>query len=92
MLRSILALLVLLALPAATARGSSPFTPPVSAGDDTSVPGAVVIVRQLNHVRVGTASGPETRYPLHHARFDVTEGALPDAARLMADVIARRLS
>ena len=42
-------------------------------------------------LRVGTASGPETRYPLHHARFDVTESALPQAARLMADVIARRL-
>jgi amidohydrolase len=43
-------------------------------------------------LRVGTASGPETSYPLHHARFDVTESALPDAARLMADVVARRLS
>ena len=43
-------------------------------------------------LRVGTASGPETRYPLHHARFDVTERALPDAARLMAEVVAQRLS
>ena len=43
-------------------------------------------------LRVGTSSGPETSYPLHHARFDVTESALPEAARLMADVVARRLS
>ena len=42
------------------------------------VPGAMV--------RVGSASGPATRYPLHHARFDLDEGALPLAARLMADV------
>jgi amidohydrolase len=43
-------------------------------------------------LRVGTASSPQTRYPLHHALFDVTESALPDAAHLMAAVIARRLS
>ncbi len=42
-------------------------------------------------LRVGTASGTETRYPLHHALFDVTEAALPEAARLMAEVVARRL-
>ena len=50
------------------------------------IPGAMV--------RVGSASGPETRYPLHHARFDIDEGALPLAARLMAEVcvgdLARR--
>ena len=43
-------------------------------------------------LRVGTGSTPETRYPLHHTLFDVTERALPTAARLMADVIAHRLS
>jgi amidohydrolase len=42
-------------------------------------------------LRVGTRSGPETSYPLHHTLFDVTERALPQAARLMADVITRRL-
>ncbi len=50
------------------------------------VPGAMV--------RVGSASGPETRYPLHHARFDLDESALPLAAHLMAavclDDLARR--
>ena len=50
------------------------------------IPGAMI--------RVGSASGPETRYPLHHARFDIDEGALPLAARLMAGVclddLARR--
>ena len=43
-------------------------------------------------VRVGSASGPETRYPLHHARFDLDEGALPLAARLMTDVCLRDLA
>ena len=43
-------------------------------------------------LRVGTRSGQATSYPLHHALFDVTEEALPAAARLMADVITRRLS
>ncbi len=42
-------------------------------------------------LRVGTRSGPATSYPLHHTLFDVTEDALPQAARLMADVVARRL-
>ncbi len=42
-------------------------------------------------LRVGTASGTETRYPLHHALFDVSEAALPEAAHLMAEVVARRL-
>ncbi len=48
------------------------------------VPGALV--------RVGTRSGEATGYPLHHARFDVDEAALPRAAFLMADVVARRLA
>jgi len=43
-------------------------------------------------VRVGSASGPDTRYPLHHARFDLDEGALPMAARLMAEVCHRHLN
>ena len=43
-------------------------------------------------VRIGSASGPDTRYPLHHARFDLDEGALPLAARLMADVCIRDLA
>ena len=43
-------------------------------------------------LRVGTRSGPETSYPLHHTLFDVTERALPAAARLMADVLTQRLS
>ena len=42
-------------------------------------------------VRVGSASGPETRYPLHHARFDLDEGALPLAARLMTETCIRAL-
>lgn len=42
-------------------------------------------------VRVGSASGPETRYPLHHARFDIDEEALPLAARLMAETCLRDL-
>ncbi len=50
------------------------------------VPGAML--------RVGSAGGPETRYPLHHARFDLDEGALPLAAHLMSavclDDLARR--
>jgi metal-dependent amidase/aminoacylase/carboxypeptidase family protein len=45
------------------------------------VPGAMV--------RVGSASGPETRYPLHNSRFDIDEAALPLAARLMADTLLR---
>ena len=48
------------------------------------VPGAMV--------RIGSAGGPETRYPLHHARFDLDEAALPFAARLMTDVCLRDLS
>ena len=43
-------------------------------------------------VRVGSAAGPETRYPLHHARFDLDEGAIPLAARLMSEVCLRDLA
>ena len=48
------------------------------------VPGAMV--------RIGTASGERTRYPLHHARFDLDEAALPLAARLMTEVCLRDLA
>lgn len=43
-------------------------------------------------IRVGTSGGPETRYPLHHARFDLDESALPLAARLMTEVCLRDLA
>ena len=43
-------------------------------------------------VRVGSAGGPETMYPLHHARFDLDEGAIPLAARLMTEVCLRDLA
>lgn len=43
-------------------------------------------------LRVGTSAGPATSHPLHHTLFDVDEAALPLAARLMAEAIARRLS
>ena len=39
-------------------------------------------------LRVGTACSADTRFPLHHTRFDVDESALPMAAQLMADVLA----
>ena len=48
------------------------------------VPGAML--------RIGSAGGAETRYPLHHARFDLDESALPFAARLMTDVCLRDLA
>ena len=48
------------------------------------VPGAML--------RIGSAGGPETRYPLHHARFDLDESALPFASRLMTDVCLRDLA
>lgn len=48
------------------------------------VPGAMV--------RVGSASGPSTRYPLHHARFDLDEAAIPLAARLMTATCLRDLA
>ena len=47
------------------------------------VPGAMV--------RIGSAGGPESRYPLHHDRFDIDEAALPRAARLMTEVLIRDL-
>lgn len=61
---------------------------PSMGGEDFSyylqhLPGAML--------RVGAAGGPETRYPLHHARFDLDEGALPLAARLMTEVCLRDL-
>jgi amidohydrolase len=42
-------------------------------------------------VRVGTASGPETSYPLHHHRFDLDETPLAPASRLMARVLLNHL-
>ena len=42
-------------------------------------------------VRVGTASTPDTRYPLHHHRFDIDETALAPTARLMTRVLANHL-
>ena len=47
------------------------------------VPGALI--------RVGTASGPETSYPLHHHRFDIDETPLAPTARLMARVLLNHL-
>ncbi len=61
---------------------------PSMGGEDFSfylenIPGAMV--------RIGSASGRETRYPLHHDRFDIDETALPRAARLMTEVLIRDL-
>ncbi len=42
-------------------------------------------------VRVGTASGPETSYPLHHHRFDLDETPLAPTSRLMARVLLNHL-
>lgn len=42
-------------------------------------------------IRVGTASGPETSYPLHHHRFDIDETPLAPTARLMARVLINHL-
>jgi amidohydrolase len=42
-------------------------------------------------VRVGTASGPETSFPLHHPRFDIDETPLAPTARLMARAIMNHL-
>lgn len=47
------------------------------------VPGALI--------RVGTGSGPETRFPLHDSRFDLDESALAPIARLMAGLLEKRL-
>ncbi|WP_103027638.1 M20 family metallopeptidase [Salinibacter altiplanensis] len=43
-------------------------------------------------VRVGTASGPETSYPLHHHRFDLDETPLAPTSRLMARVLLNHLN
>lgn len=42
-------------------------------------------------IRVGTASGPETSYPLHHHRFDLDETPLAPTARLMAQALMNHL-
>ncbi len=42
-------------------------------------------------VRVGTASGHRTSFPLHDAHFDIDEDALAPAAQLMAGVLIRHL-
>ena len=42
-------------------------------------------------IRVGTASGPETSYPLHHHRFDIDETPLAPTARLMARTLMNHL-
>jgi len=42
-------------------------------------------------IRVGTASGPETSYPLHHHRFDLDETPLAPTSRLMARVLLNHL-
>ncbi|WP_022835177.1 amidohydrolase [Salisaeta longa] len=59
---------------------------------DTSM-GGEDFAHYLKHVpgaflRVGTRSGPETRYPLHHHHFNIDERALAPTARLMAQVLA----
>jgi len=42
-------------------------------------------------LRVGTARGPETSYPLHHSLFDVDEGVIAPASALMAYALIRHL-
>ena len=42
-------------------------------------------------IRVGTASGPETSFPLHHHRFDIDETPLAPTARLMSRVLMNHL-
>ena len=42
-------------------------------------------------LRVGTASGPTTSYPLHDSRFDIDEESLAPAAQLMACVLINHL-
>jgi amidohydrolase len=42
-------------------------------------------------IRVGTASGPETSFPLHHHRFDIDETPLAPTSRLMARVLMNHL-
>ncbi|MFO8100272.1 MAG: amidohydrolase [Salinibacter sp.] len=48
------------------------------------VPGALI--------RVGTASGPDTTFPLHHHRFDIDETPLAPTSRLMARVLINHLT
>jgi amidohydrolase len=43
-------------------------------------------------IRVGTASGPETSFPLHHHRFDIDETPLAPTARLMGRVMMNHLT
>ena len=43
-------------------------------------------------IRVGTASGPETSYPLHHHRFDIDETPLAPTARLMGRTLMNHLA
>lgn len=47
------------------------------------IPGALI--------RVGTASSPETSFPLHDHRFDIDEAPLAPTSKLMARVIMRHL-
>lgn len=42
-------------------------------------------------LRVGTASGPDTSYPLHDSRFDIDEESLVPAAQLMSCVLISHL-
>ncbi len=63
---------------------------------DQSSMGGEDFAHYLKHVpggfvRVGTASGPETSYPLHHHRFDIDETPLAPTARLMAQTLMNHL-
>ena len=42
-------------------------------------------------IRVGTASGPKTSFPLHHHEFDIDETPLAPTARLMTRVLTNHL-
>jgi amidohydrolase len=48
-----------------------------------SVPGVLI--------RVGTASSPETSYPLHDSLFDIDERALAPAVELVSEILIARL-
>jgi len=43
-------------------------------------------------IRVGTSSGRETSFPLHHHHFDIDERPLAPTARLMATVLINHLN
>ena len=63
---------------------------------DQSSMGGEDFAHYLEHVpggfvRVGTASGPETSYPLHHHRFDIDETPLAPTARIMGRVLMNHL-